>query len=327
MELNKIEHLAADSQLPVFTLDLNKGEAVAIYSNAELQSQLLNFLKGKKNTAIFADWDTLYDRLTVADNIKFYRKWFGCDWTFEELLVRFQLHQCANKKITKCTASEKRRVSYLKCWLAKEQLNIFAEPVHGMDVVTTNVLMEMIEWIAESGRSVIVLVANMEHAVLLCGKIHHLKENGLQLIEMGESAEEKNTSLSETAATNELEDTNPARPFVSGLYKIPAKTGDKVILFDPTEIDYIESQDGKVQLVLNDERFMMDLTLADAEKKLDMYGFYRCHRSYIVNLQKVREIITWSKNTYSLRLQNHTQSTIPLSRTKIQEIQQIFSLK
>ncbi|MDR0435024.1 MAG: LytTR family transcriptional regulator DNA-binding domain-containing protein [Gracilibacteraceae bacterium] len=32
------------------------------------------------------------------------------------------------------------------------------------------------------------------------------------------------------------------------------------------------------------------------------YGFFRCHRSYIVNLQKVREIITWTRNSYGLIL-------------------------
>ncbi|WLV25093.1 LytTR family transcriptional regulator DNA-binding domain-containing protein [Aciduricibacillus chroicocephali] len=327
MEFNTIENIDKDSQLPAFSLQLNKGETVAIYSNAEMQEQLLKFIKGKRSTAVFEDWDALYERLTVAQNIKFYRKWFKCEWTFEELLVRFQLHHCANRRIVKCTASEKRRVSFAKCWMAKEQLNIFTEPVHGMDVVTTNVLMEMLSWIVEEERSAIVLVANMEHAVLLCEKIHHLKNSGLHEVEMEEPVEEEIEALSEASATTDLEKTSSANPYIAGLYKIPAKTGDKVILFDPTEIDYIESQDGRVQLVLNDEYFMMDLTLVEAEKKLSMYGFYRCHRSYIVNLQKVREIITWSKNTYSLRLHNRPQSTIPLSRTKVQEIQQIFNLK
>jgi ABC-2 type transport system ATP-binding protein len=71
----------------------------------------------------------------------------------------------------------------------------------------------------------------------------------------------------------------------------------------------------------------MDSTLAEMEKKLEIYGFYRCHRSYIVNLQKVREIITWSKNAYSLRIDNKDKATIPLSRTKIQDIQEKFNLE
>src|SRR5699024_10184018 len=117
------------------------------------------------------------------------------------------------------------------------------------------------------------------------------------------------------------------KPSVANLYKIPAKVDDKVILFDPTEVDFIESQEGKAHIIINNESFALDSTLVEIEKKLEVYGFFRCHRSYIVNLQKVREIITWSKNTYSLKIDNHVESTIPLSRTKIQEIQGIFNLK
>jgi len=187
--------------------------------------------------------------------------------------------------------------------------------------------MEMLGWLSAAGKYTVVLVSNMEHAVLLEGKIHQFKDNGLQEVEMEESNEDGVLADDTDAAASIETSATSNGPAVSGLYKIPAKTGDKVILFDPTEIDYIESQDGKAQLVLNDEHFVIDASLSQIEKKLEMYGFYRCHRSYIVNLQKVREIITWSKNTYSLRLQNRAESTIPLSRTKVQEIQDIFNLQ
>lgn len=49
-------------------------------------------------------------------------------------------------------------------------------------------------------------------------------------------------------------------------------------------------------------------------------GFYRCHRSYLVNLHKVKEIINWSKNSYSVVIRNSTEDKIPLSRTKYSEI-------
>lgn len=58
------------------------------------------------------------------------------------------------------------------------------------------------------------------------------------------------------------------------------------------------------------------MTLQQLEGRLKPYGFYRCHRSYIVNLQKVREIIIWSKNSYSLKLIGDENTIIPLSRMK-----------
>ena len=67
---------------------------------------------------------------------------------------------------------------------------------------------------------------------------------------------------------------------------------------------------------------MMETTLQNAEDELSGHGFYRCHRSYIVNLHKVKEIITWSKNAYSVIIDNNEESKIPLSRAKYNEIQE-----
>nr|WP_236782626.1 LytTR family DNA-binding domain-containing protein [Allobacillus saliphilus] len=177
----------------------------------------------------------------------------------------------------------------------------------------------MLQKLKENKTPVLILVSNLEHALLLSDLTYKLKENGLQEIEVAQEELSERTSEAEQISTTSLT--------TSKLYKVPAKVEDKIILFDPTEIDYIESQDGKAQIVVNYESFALDSTLTEIEKKIEPYGFYRCHRSYIVNLQKVREIITWSKNTYSLRINNKPKSTIPLSRTKIQHIQDTFNLK
>lgn len=191
---------------------------------------------------------------------------------------------------------------------------VFLEPVHGVDITTINTFLNLIKKLQDMEAPVLVLVTNLEHALLLGDQAYRVDKKGLHHIELETDEEE----VSEVQATT---------PSIANLYKVPAKVDDKVILFDPTEIDYIESQAGKAQIVINNESFALDSTLAEIEKKLEVYGFFRCHRSYIVNLQKVREIITWSKNTYSLKIDNQVESTIPLSRTKIQEIQGIFNLK
>nr|WP_285848822.1 LytTR family DNA-binding domain-containing protein [Solibacillus isronensis] len=42
--------------------------------------------------------------------------------------------------------------------------------------------------------------------------------------------------------------------------------------------------------------------MSELEKRLHHFRFFRCHRSYIVNLHKAREILTWTCNSYSLSL-------------------------
>lgn len=108
--------------------------------------------------------------------------------------------------------------------------------------------------------------------------------------------------------------------------KIPAKVGDKLILFDPTEIDYIESHEGVANLHVSQGIYACSMSLSDLEARLKGFGFYRCHRSYLVNLQKVREVITWTRNSYSLILDDHAKSSIPLSKSKYDELKKIIGI-
>ncbi|MFC4402407.1 LytTR family transcriptional regulator DNA-binding domain-containing protein [Gracilibacillus xinjiangensis] len=303
--------------LPPISLSLNESYTTAIYSDTDMQTELIDGILHNGDITVFNRKEGLYDRLTVMDNVTFYHKWFGCSIPLPEILVSFELQTCAKKPLRKCSQSEMARVYYAKYFMMDTHPMVFQEPIHGVDIKTINTFINMLKKITDNKTPALILVSNMEHALLLSDVAYKLQEKGLQEMEVDTGEKDEITPEAEPASTLST----------AKLFKIPAKIEDKVILFDPMEIDYIESQDGKASIVINHESFSLDSTLAEIEKKLEVYGFYRCHRSYIVNLQKVREIITWSKNTYSLRMDNPVKSTIPLSRTKIQGIQDMFNLK
>ena len=100
-----------------------------------------------------------------------------------------------------------------------------------------------------------------------------------------------------------------------------------MILFDPPEIDYIESSEGQSHIFIRGESFPTMFTLHELEDRLHYFGFFRCHRSYIVNLQKVREVITWTRNSYSLILDDKNTTSIPLSKTKMTQLKDMLGLK
>ncbi|UOQ48694.1 LytTR family transcriptional regulator DNA-binding domain-containing protein [Gracilibacillus caseinilyticus] len=309
----KIDNDHSTSELlPSFSLTVEETSTTSLYCDADIQGELLNFLQKHNHIRVFDQKDGLYQRLTVEDNIAFFHKWFRCSVPLPEILVLFELHTCVKTPLHKCSVSEVRRVHFAKYFMSGSSPMIFREPIYHIDIRSINTFIKMLQKIKESHIPVIVLVSNMEHALLLGDVAYKLQNKGLQQIEVEDQDSDTSSIESESTSIN--------------LLKIPAKVDDKIILFDPPEIDYIESQDGKAVIFINETSYTMDSTLTKMEKKLELYGFYRCHRSYIVNLQKVREIITWSKNTYSLRIDNNVQSTIPLSRTKIQDIQEKFTL-
>ena len=119
---------------------------------------------------------------------------------------------------------------------------------------------------------------------------------------------------------------SPIQTYPMRIEKIPAKVSDKIILFDPTEILFIESNEGISQLHVNEGVFACTIKLGDLEEKLKLFGFFRCHRSYIVNLQHVREVITWTRNSYSLILDDKSKSSIPLSKGKFDELRAIIGI-
>lgn len=301
--------------LPTFSLTVEEGYTTAIYSDMEMQLELTELLRSNGKFSVFDLQEGLYERLTVQDNITFFHKWFGCQIPIPEVLVFFELQNSAKQPLHKCSKSEIYRIYYAKYFMSGTYPMIFREPIHGVDVRTRETFMNMLQKLKDTDIPLLVLVSNLEHAILLGDCAYKLQKHALQPVEV----DEQDDNLKESTNTGKVEHMN--------IFKIPAKVEDKMILFDPLEIDYIESQDGKAMIVINDKSYALDATLTDMELRLAVYGFYRCHRSYIVNLQKVREIITWSKNSYSLRIDNQLQATIPLSRTKIQEIQEKFSLK
>lgn len=110
------------------------------------------------------------------------------------------------------------------------------------------------------------------------------------------------------------------------LERIPAKVNDKIILLDPMEIHFIETQNGVTHIHVREGDFVCALTLSELEMRLAGFGFFRCHRSYLVNLQRVREVITWTRNSFSLILDDERKSSIPLSKGRMDELKGVIGL-
>jgi DNA-binding LytR/AlgR family response regulator len=70
------------------------------------------------------------------------------------------------------------------------------------------------------------------------------------------------------------------------------------------------------------ERYGCNSTLTDLEDQLDGRMFYRCHREYIVNLGRVREIIPQAAGTYRLVLDDEGRREVPVARTRVRGLRE-----
>lgn len=243
----------------------------------------------------------------------------------EQIIHLTQLQEKKNKRIRDLTFSEMKRVQYGRLLIQAPSLFVFEEPDLNVDMETKRVFINITRKIQEIGKSILILTGNMESAVTVADCVYRLDEDGLRIIETEteeDAAEEKDTELIPAEETDNEKGPKPIQ-----LNKIPTKVNDKIVLFDPPEIDYIESNDGQANIYIKGEAFPSSLTLTNLEDRLQHFGFFRCHRSYIVNLQKVREVITWTRNSYSLILDDKEKSQVPLSKTKMAELKDLLGLK
>ncbi|MBW4085495.1 LytTR family DNA-binding domain-containing protein [Paenibacillus sp. S150] len=110
---------------------------------------------------------------------------------------------------------------------------------------------------------------------------------------------------------------------VSG--KVNLWKNEKIIVVDANEIYYASAQEKTTDVVTKEETYSMALSISEFHSRLPQDRFFRCHRSYLVNLSKIKEIIPWFNNTYLLRLHD-LGFEVPVSRSKGKEFRQIMRL-
>lgn len=243
----------------------------------------------------------VYKRLNIKDHISFYNKWYNRKFNVDDLMKQFNLEDAGKVRLADAGDELNQRLSFIHSLLCEQKNILFIEPFFQATRENIHLFHKLKDQLKNQGKSIVVAVTKTEDAFLVQPEIMRLTQHGLQEVETEDSASAENDNQ---------------------ISKIKVKAEDKTLFVNIGDIEYLESNEGKVFINISREKFVMESTLQEAEKTLGSHGFYRCHRSYIVNLHKVREIITWSKNTYSVVIKNPEESKIPLSRTKYNEIQE-----
>jgi DNA-binding LytR/AlgR family response regulator len=92
----------------------------------------------------------------------------------------------------------------------------------------------------------------------------------------------------------------------------------RLFLLRPEEIRYAYAEGKGVYLMTDQGSYAVTFTLAELEERLGLEAFFRAHRGYLVNLTAVREIATWTRDSFSLVL--HDGKELPLSKHRAPEL-------
>ncbi|WP_088036320.1 LytR/AlgR family response regulator transcription factor [Evansella clarkii] len=105
-----------------------------------------------------------------------------------------------------------------------------------------------------------------------------------------------------------------------------AVEGDgRIVYLSPEEITYMFREERETVICTKDEKYSVRTTIKDLEAKLKGYPFFRTHKSYLVNLNKVNELIPWFNGAYQVKVEG-SKEEIPVSRNYVKELRDRLEL-
>jgi len=106
--------------------------------------------------------------------------------------------------------------------------------------------------------------------------------------------------------------------------RIAMNSGGKIIFEDIQNIVYIETYNRGCKIHTDTHEYCDSHTLGEYEKRLESQGFFRIHKSYLVKLDKVKEVFPWGNNSFCLHMQGYEKEMLPISREKTKTLKSLL---
>jgi two-component system LytT family response regulator/two-component system response regulator LytT len=109
--------------------------------------------------------------------------------------------------------------------------------------------------------------------------------------------------------------------------RLAIKVGERFMLVQADEIVYASVVDEGITVVTNQHAGTSNFrTLEELHDRLDPSIFWRVHRSHLVNINKIKEIVPWFSRNYILRMKDQKSTEIPVSRTQTRRLREYLKL-
>jgi two-component system, LytTR family, response regulator LytT len=109
--------------------------------------------------------------------------------------------------------------------------------------------------------------------------------------------------------------------------KIVLQAQSRLLLVDQKDICFASIDEGIISVATPTiEGQSKCRTLEELLELLDPNIFWRAHRSYVVNINHIKEVVPWFKSSYQLRMDDKKQTEIPVSRAQTKRLRELFNL-
>ncbi len=255
---------------------------------------------------LFED-DLLYERHTTLGNLEFHCDMRGLPrGRASKALALVGLSDQMKSRVLKLSKAAQRRLALARALLACPPLLLLDQPTLRTDLDTQALFARLIAQAAADGAAVLLTDEDLSWAGKCCTRVLELED--------GRVANSYQREADRGAVAPER-----LIPF-----KVPARKDDRVMLYDPGDLLYATSRDGKTILRTASEEAVTNLTLQELEARLAGRGFFKAHRAYLVNLQHIKAVVQYTRNSYTLQLNDAHETLVPLSKQSEKELQALL---
>ena len=255
----------------------------------------------RKVGVLFSE-DNLYQRLSARGNLRFYSRLRRIPISrTAEVLAQVGLADQADTIVGKLPSGLARRLALGRAILNDPEILLLVNPYAKCDDTSISLLGKLMRQLADNGATLLIIAEDSTNLTSLCDVVYRIDQG--RIVEVYKPEKEQRSGL----------------PFM-----IPARLEEGIALVNPADILYVEAQDNRTFLRTPDDYLPTQFTLTELEKRLARSGFFRAHRSFLVNLQHVKEVIPYTRDTYILKLRDLDGTNIPLSKSAARELRELL---
>jgi len=250
---------------------------------------------------LFSD-DNVYKRLSVLGNLQFYCRLRRLPKTRAvEVLEHVGLTDHASVNADELSPGLTRRLTFGRAILNTPEVLLLEEPFASCEQASVSLISQVLRRLAQAGTTELIFARDAASLENFCDTVYRMHQG--RIVESFDPLEKQQRQR---------------------LFMVPARAEEKVILIDPADILYVFAQDDRTYLQTSEGRLPTQFTLAELEKRLSRSGFFRAHRAYLVNLQQIKEVIPYTRDSFSLRLKDSAGTEIPLSKSAERELRELL---
>ena len=289
------------------------GRSVHIECSRETSAALLAAVRARYRTqrcAFVLETDRGFERDSVASHLRFYGSIARSNVHYEDVISHFNLRGVAKRKMGGLAPSTLALVNLARASLFEPEICFLERPLSDLDAEGRSIALTWIAERMEQGCRFITTVEPLREALLMPGVACWHEEGRFIAVDQDDGEDEGGGAAYEGDEVRVL--------------KIPAHTETATLLFDPRDIDFAESMNKATYLSVRGERYQTPRTMDELEHELSRAGFFRCHRSFLVNVQKVAKVERYTRNSFNLTLGDAAHTSIPLAKGRADEMRERY---